>query len=88
EADLGLVYDYSLVPRTFPDEVTTRELGDEPMLLIRPTGDGARPGPAHAEVRALAGTPWITNSRGSADDELALRMCAICGFVPRIHHRI
>lgn len=87
EADLGLVYDYSLVPRTFPDQVSRRLLGSEPLLLVRPAG-GTPDGSPAAEVRAQAEWHWITNSRGSADDELAHRMCAICGFVPRVRHRI
>jgi DNA-binding transcriptional LysR family regulator len=89
EADLGVVYDYSLVPRGFPDGIDSRLLGTEPMLLIRAADEDRGPvRPAAAEVRDLAEASWIANSRGCADDELAHRLCAICGFAPRIRHRI
>ncbi|MDA8370303.1 MAG: LysR substrate-binding domain-containing protein [Nocardiopsaceae bacterium] len=88
-ADLGLVYDYSLVPRRFPEVLALHPLGTEPLLLSRPSGSGAA-GRAmtRQRLRGLSAASWIANSRGSDEDELVQRMCAIAGFAPRIQHRI
>ncbi|MFC7328604.1 LysR family transcriptional regulator [Marinactinospora rubrisoli] len=88
-ADLGLVYEYSLVLRRFPDTLTLHRIGAEPLLLAQPAGSTARSRPMTRErLRELADTAWIANSRGSDEDQLVQRMCATAGFAPRIRHRI
>lgn len=92
ELDLGVVYDYSLVPRTVPTGLSMRQFAEQPMLLTLPAGHRYDPGPdatvALAGLRRLADAGWITNSRGSDDDELVRRVCALAGFAPRIVHRV
>ncbi len=70
EVDVGFVHDYSLVPRYHPDQAAVRLLTERPMALIIPSSrhDGRDEEPA----RILGGeqAEWITNSRGSDDDEL------------------
>jgi DNA-binding transcriptional LysR family regulator len=92
ELDLGLVYDYSLVPRVVPTGLSVRQIAEQPMLLTLPAGHPYDPGPdatvALARLRRLADSGWITNSRGSDDDELVQRVCALAGFTPRIVHRV
>ncbi|MDA0566782.1 LysR family transcriptional regulator [Streptomonospora sp. S1-112] len=88
-ADLGLVYDYSLVPRRFPGTMTLRPLGTEPLLLSQPSaGPATSRTMTRARLRGLADASWIANSRGSDDDELVSRLCAGAGFAPLIRHRI
>jgi len=78
--DVGLLYQYSLVPRGLGGEA----FGEVPMALVVPDG----------ERRGLAGlvsdpqVSWITNSRGADDDELLRRVAARYGAAPRIAHRI
>jgi DNA-binding transcriptional LysR family regulator len=78
--DVGLVYDFSLVPR----DVRGAAFGDVPMALVVPAGERR----GLAELLADPATGWITNSRGPDDDELLSRVAAPLGAVPRIAHRI
>lgn len=88
DIDVGIVYDYSLVPRYHADGEAFRLLAEVPMSLVVP---------AHQDVgeqeigRILRSgqTEWITNSRGTDDDELLHRVAAAsaAGEV-RIVHRI
>ncbi|MFE1805911.1 LysR substrate-binding domain-containing protein [Streptomyces sp. NPDC059533] len=87
--DLGVVYHYSLVPRTVPPELGVRQIEEQPLFLAVPAhhADAGRP-VALTELRDFAGAGWIANSRGTDDDELVQRVCAIAGFAPRIAHRM
>ena len=90
--DLALIYDYSLVPRSVPPDLSVRRFEEQPLYLVLPSGgatesDAGTPMP-FAALRAYAETGWIANSRGSDDDELVRRVCALAGFEPRIAHRV
>ncbi|MFH8369329.1 LysR family transcriptional regulator [Streptomyces sp. NPDC018031] len=87
--DLGVVYDYSLVPRSVPAELSARRFDEQPLYLAVPAGhpEAGRP-VAVSALADFAATGWIANSRGTDDDELVQRVCAIAGFVPRIAHRV
>uniref|UniRef100_A0AAU2K2L8 LysR substrate-binding domain-containing protein n=1 Tax=Streptomyces sp. NBC_00049 TaxID=2903617 RepID=A0AAU2K2L8_9ACTN len=87
--DLGIVYHYSLVPRTVPRELSARLVDEQPLYLAVPADhpDAGRP-VALAGLREFAEAGWIANSRGTDDDELVQRVCAIAGFTPRIAHRM
>ncbi|WP_327677283.1 LysR family transcriptional regulator [Streptomyces sp. NBC_00467] len=87
--DLGVVYDYSLVPRSLPPELSARQFDEQPLFLAVPVDhpDAGRP-VGVSELAEFAGTGWIANSRGTDDDELVQRVCAIAGFTPRIAHRV
>lgn len=89
--DLAVIYDYSLVPRELPADLTVHELGGEPLFLAT-ARDGDAPAPrrpiTQADVRDLSRASWIANSRGEDDAELARRLCAPAGYTPRIVHRV
>ncbi|MTE22364.1 LysR family transcriptional regulator [Streptomyces sp. TRM43335] len=90
DVDLGVAYDYSLVPRAVPPELDARRLGEEPLYLAVPVhraGVDRRP-VGVSELADYAATGWIGNSRGTDDDELVQRVCALAGFTPRIVHRV
>lgn len=84
--DLGLVWDYTLVPRVWRHVPSL--LARTPMVLAVPPGsrvpDRIR---TPADLEALRDLEWIGNSRDGGDDELAHRLCAIAGWTPRIRHR-
>ncbi|HEY6748479.1 MAG TPA: LysR family transcriptional regulator [Mycobacteriales bacterium] len=84
--DLGLVWDYTLVPRVWRHVPAL--LTSTPMVLAVPPGvdvpDRIR---TPADLEALRDVEWIGNSRDGGDDELAHRLCAIAGWSPRIRHR-
>ena len=84
--DLGLVWDYTLVPRVWRHVATP--IGETPMLLAVPPGSRVPDriaGPA--DLEPLRELDWIGNSRDGGDDELAERLCAIAGWTPRVRHR-
>ena len=83
---LGLVWDYTLVPRVWRHPHVL--IGGVPMLLAVPPGAG---GPDRirtaADLESLRELEWIGNSRDGGDDELAQRLCAMAGWSPRVRHR-
>jgi len=86
EVDLGFSYDYTLVPRGGRGVCTL--IGTcEMRLAVHP--DLAPRGPIRApsDLEFLREAEWIGNSRDSADDELAQRLCALAGWQPRVRHR-
>jgi DNA-binding transcriptional LysR family regulator len=84
--DVAFVYDYTLVPRAWRHVPTL--LSNTPMVLAVPPGsvlpDRIR---TPADLDVLRDTDWIGNSRDTGDDELAARLCALAGWVPRVRHR-
>ncbi|MDS1269162.1 LysR substrate-binding domain-containing protein [Lipingzhangella sp. LS1_29] len=91
-ADLGIVYEYSLVPRTVPERLNRTVLGDEPLYLAEPARSESPAAQGRqatrARLRSLAKAAWITNSQGSDEDELVQRICVTAGFTPLIRHRL
>lgn len=84
--DLGLVWDYTLVPREWRHQPAL--VSGIPMLLAVPDGvnlpDRVR---TAADLEPLRELDWIGSLRAAVDDELAARLCAIAGWGPRIRHR-
>lgn len=78
--DIGLSYDFSLVPRA----VAGVPFYPVPMALVVPAGENR----GLAELLADPATGWITNSRAQDDDELVARLGARYGALPRVAHRI
>jgi DNA-binding transcriptional LysR family regulator len=88
DTDVGFVYDYSLVLRYRPDQAAVRLLAERPMALVVPSSrhTGCDEGPAR--ILGSEQAEWITNSRGSDDDELLHRVTAAHGATARVAHRI
>ena len=78
--DVGLVYEYSLVPQGLGGD----PFGEVPLALVVPDGEGR----GLAELFGDPQVGWITNSRGPDDDELLARVAARHGAAPRIAPRI
>jgi DNA-binding transcriptional LysR family regulator len=84
--DLGFAYDYTLVPRGGRGVCTLlstceMKLAVHPDLV--PKGRLRRP----QDLEFLREAEWVGNSRDTADDELADRLCALAGWQPRVRHR-
>ncbi|MBK4348830.1 LysR family transcriptional regulator [Lacisediminihabitans changchengi] len=78
--DIGIVYDYSLVPADHSGE----HFDAVPvMLAVHPSNRGTA-----AEIFADAASDWIVNPRTADDEELLRRVAAHYDAVPSIHHRI
>lgn len=85
--DLGFVYDYTLVPRTWRHPGTL--LHTSPMVLAVPEQSVVPDRISTAEdLASLRDERWVANSRDSADDELTERLCALAGWIPTIAHRV
>ena len=78
--DIGLSYDYSLVPRGIPGTAFYQV----PVALVVPAGERR----GLAELLADPATGWITNSRAPDDDALIAHVGARYGAVPQVVHRI
>lgn len=84
--DLAVVFSYNLAPQPDPAGVISHYLLEEPVLLA--LGPKWRRDSGPVDLRRLEKEKWIVGSRQLDDHEIALRACALAGFVPEITHRI
>jgi len=84
--DLAITFCYSLAPQADVPGIVSHQLLDEPVVLA--LGKTWRRTAGPIDLRRLEDENWIVGSRQLDDHELALRACALAGFVPRITHRI
>jgi DNA-binding transcriptional LysR family regulator len=82
--DLALTYDYDLVPAAPGALLETVSLWSTPWALGVP--DDAPDGPV--DIAMYADTPWIVNSRNTADEDAVRTLASLAGFTPRIAHAI
>lgn len=82
-ADLGLVFEYDLVPQTWSDELRTCPILDEELVVLCGTQQRTRD-QFHTDLSELSGEIWVTNREDSAGHENTLRLCAQAGFKPDI----
>jgi DNA-binding transcriptional LysR family regulator len=86
ELDLGFEYDYTLVPRGGRG-VCTLLATNEMELYAHPDLTVPEAIRTPEELGRFRDVDWVTNSRDSADSELAERICALAGWQPRMRHR-
>jgi DNA-binding transcriptional LysR family regulator len=82
-ADLGLVFEYDLVPQSWPGELRTCPILDEELVVL----SGLRPATLDAgdtDLPELSAEIWVANREDSAGYENLLRLCAQAGFKPEI----
>jgi DNA-binding transcriptional LysR family regulator len=87
-ADLGVVYQYSLLPREFPGTLTVHPVGKEALLLSQPSEGGDSRTLTRRRLRELEDASWIASPFRGDEEALLQRMCADAGFTPRIRHRV
>ncbi|WP_159945192.1 MULTISPECIES: LysR family transcriptional regulator [unclassified Nocardiopsis] len=87
-ADLGVVYQYSLLPRVFPGTLTVHPIGSEDLLLVQPSEGADSRTLTRRRLRELADAAWVASPYRGDEEALVRRMCADAGFTPRIVHRI
>ncbi len=87
--DLALVYDYDLAPLTLAEGFTAMPLWSNRWGLAVPSTGAPRRSRSAPELLArYADTPWIVNSRHTADEEATRVVAAMAGFAPRVRHRV
>ncbi|MCW2718499.1 LysR family transcriptional regulator [Pseudonocardia sp.] len=89
-ADVALVYDYNLAPRTFDSSVSAKRLWATRWSLgvpDPPQGSGAADVDALQHFAAHRESDWIVNSRNTADEDVVRTVASMAGFAPRITHR-
>lgn len=82
-ADLGLVFEYDLVPQSWPGELRTCPILDEELLVLCGPDQRTRER-FHTDLPELSGEIWVANREDSAGYENLLRLCAQSGFKPEI----
>ena len=82
-ADLGLVFEYDLVPQSWPGELRTCPILDEELVII---GGQRKPitDELYTELAELSGAIWVTNREDSPGYDNLIRLCAQAGFNPEI----
>jgi DNA-binding transcriptional LysR family regulator len=88
-AELGIVYDYSLVPRELPPMIAAEVLCEVPMVLaVRPDDPVPERVEQADDLRPLHDAHWIVNSRARDDEDLIRRFAALAGFEPDVTHGV
>ncbi|MDV6211626.1 LysR family transcriptional regulator [Rhodococcus erythropolis] len=90
DLDLALTYDYNLAPASPSSLLEALPLWSTPWGLCVPDNartpdESTKPG---IDLRAFADTPWIVNSRNTADERAVRTLASLAGFTPRITHQI
>ena len=87
--DLALVYDYDLAPGSFAAGLQPTPLWSARWDLAVPDGADPDPGEDAATVFGrFATTPWIVNSRNTADEDVVRLLASLAGFEPAVAHRV
>jgi DNA-binding transcriptional LysR family regulator len=89
DVDLALVYDYNLAPAGFQDGVDAIPMWSAAWSLGVPATAPAVPqdGDARSIFNHFRGSPWIVNSRNTADEDVVRIIASLAGFEPQIGHR-
>jgi DNA-binding transcriptional LysR family regulator len=82
ELDLALLFEFG-GESFLPDEVTRRELLEDPMFLALPR-DHRLAGERHVRLEHLAEEPWVQTSRASPCARHVVRSCHAAGFEPNV----
>ena len=81
DVDLAVVDEYDYVPLALPEGAVVRELGSEPLVLVRPAGARPRRAPA---LRDLADAMWVMPPEDAACGRAVRAACRTAGFEPRV----
>jgi DNA-binding transcriptional LysR family regulator len=90
DIDLALVYDYNLAPAGFQDGVDVIPMWSASWSLGVPVAAPAgrhENGDAASIFDHFRDSPWIVNSRNTADEDVVRIIASMAGFEPQIGHR-
>jgi DNA-binding transcriptional LysR family regulator len=89
DIDLALVYDYNLAPASLQDAVDAIPMWSASWSLGVPAdlADADVDCDARAVFGRFRASPWIVNSRNTADEDVVRIIASMAGFEPRIVHR-
>ncbi|RVX39292.1 DNA-binding transcriptional LysR family regulator [Nonomuraea polychroma] len=82
-ADLGLIFEYDLVPESVPGELHTCPILEEELVVICGRRQRTRD-EFHVDLAELSDAIWVANREDSPGYENLLRLCAQSGFKPEI----
>ena len=81
DVDLAVVDEYDFVPLALPDFVETRELCDEPLVVVTAAGWA---GPRRPTLSQLADADWVMPPDDAACGLAVRSACRAAGFEPRV----
>jgi len=80
DVDLAVVDEYDHVPLALPDTAVARQLLVEPLVVVRPAGQGRR----RIDLAALAAAEWVMPPEDAACGRAVRAACRVAGFEPRV----
>jgi molybdate transport repressor ModE-like protein len=80
DVDIAVVDEYDYVPLALPDAAVVRELGVEPLVVVRPSGTA----PRRARLVHLADADWVMPPEDAACGRAVRAACRTVGYEPRV----
>jgi DNA-binding transcriptional LysR family regulator len=80
DVDIAVVDEYDYVPLALPEAAVVRELGIEPLVVVRPAGAPRRRG----DLSQLAEADWVMPPEDAACGRAVRAACRTVGFEPRV----
>jgi molybdate transport repressor ModE-like protein len=80
DVDIAVVDEYDYVPLALPEAAVVRELGVEPLVVVRPAGAGR----GRAALADLAANDWVMPPEDAACGRAVRAACRTAGFEPRV----
>lgn len=83
--DVALVYEYDVMPMTWPSELAVRSILDEELVML--SGAGSSGLPDRLSLSDLHSHVWVSGKPGTAEHTTLTHWCAQSGFAPddRLH---
>jgi DNA-binding transcriptional LysR family regulator len=86
--DLALTYDYNLAPAPLPQGMAASPLWTSGWSLGVASGAGVVRGDSRAVFARFRDSPWIVNSRNTADEDVVRTIASMAGFEPEVAHLV
>jgi molybdate transport repressor ModE-like protein len=80
DVDIAVVDEYDYVPLALPEAAVVRELGVEPLVVVRPSGTA----PRRARLVHLADADWVMPPEDAACGRAVRAACRTVGYEPRV----
>ncbi|HUX04395.1 MAG TPA: LysR family transcriptional regulator [Acidimicrobiales bacterium] len=87
DLDVLLAYEYSVVPRTWPEGLSREQVLREDLILLVPADPNLPTGVEHADLSALADAHWVASGVATGGAACLERLCAAVGFSPQVAFR-